>query len=105
LLRSAELGFELVGLVEVVLDRTLVAAGDEHHVGDACGGRLLHRVLDQRLVDDRQHLLGARLGDREETAAETGNRENGFGDLAHRGPEGWWSSRGRGEQLPQSVLV
>ena len=62
----------------MVLDRALVAAGDEDHLGDAGGGGLLDRVLDQRLVDDRQHLLRARLGRRQEAAAEAGDREYGF---------------------------
>ena len=75
LVAQRELGLELVGLVEVILDRALVAAGDEDHVGDAGRRRLLDRVLDQRLVDDRQHLLRARLGDRQEAAAEAGDRE------------------------------
>ena len=67
----------------MVLDRALVAAGDEDHVGDAGGRRLLHRVLDQRLVDDRQHLLGARLGRRQEPGAEAGDRKHGLGDFLH----------------------
>src|SRR3989442_15400692 len=66
----SELGLQLVGLVEVILDGALVAPGDEDHLGDARRGRLLHRVLDQRLVDDRQHLLRARLGHRQEAAAQ-----------------------------------
>ena len=65
----------------MVLDRALVAAGDEDHVGDAGGRRLLDRVLDQRLVDDRQHLLRARLGRRQEARAEAGDRKHRLGDL------------------------
>src|SRR6185436_1819291 len=45
----------------------------------------LHRVLDQRLVDDRQHLLRARLGDRQEAAAEAGDREYRFSQLGVHG--------------------
>jgi hypothetical protein len=62
----------------MVLDRALVAAGDEHHVGDAGRCGFLHGVLDERLVDDRQHLLRARLGDGKEAAAEAGDRKYGF---------------------------
>ena len=75
LVAQRELGLELVRLVEMVLDRALVAAGDEDHVGDAGRRGLLDRVLDQRLVDDRQHLLRTRLGDGQEAAAEAGDRE------------------------------
>ena len=67
----------------MVLDGALVAAGDEDHVGDAGRDRLLHRVLDQRLVDDRQHLLRAGLGGRQEAGAHTRDRKYGFGDLVH----------------------
>jgi hypothetical protein len=72
---------ELVGHVEVVLDGPLVAAGDEDHLAHAGRVGLLHRVLDQRLVDHRQHLLGLRLGGRQEAGAEAGDRKDGLGDL------------------------
>ncbi|MNY74992.1 hypothetical protein D3C86_2141580 [compost metagenome] len=61
-MRRFQLGFQFIGLVEVVFDGALVAAGDEDHVGDAGRDGLLHRVLDQRLVDDGQHFLRLRLG-------------------------------------------
>jgi hypothetical protein len=48
-----QLGLELVGLVEMVLDGALAAAGHEDEVGDAGVHRFFHRVLDERLVDDR----------------------------------------------------
>jgi hypothetical protein len=85
LVLALELGLDLVGLVEVVFDRALVAPGDEYHVGDPGRRRFFHRVLDKRLVDNRQHLLRARLGDREESAAEAGNREYGFSELGRHG--------------------
>ena len=53
----------------------LVAAGDEDEMLDAGFARLVDRVLDQRPVDDRQHLLGHRLGGRQEPGAEAGDRE------------------------------
>ena len=73
-----EFGFDLVGLVEVVFDRALAAARDEDHFGDAGRHRFFDRVLDQRLVDDRQHLLRACLGRGEEPGAETCYRKNRF---------------------------
>ena len=42
---------------------------------DAGGVGLLDGVLDQGLVDDRQHLLGLRLGGGEKAGAEAGHRE------------------------------
>jgi hypothetical protein len=76
-----ELGFDLIRLVEVILDRALAAARDEDHFGDAGGHCFFHRVLDQRLVDNGQHFLRAGLGRGEEPGAETGNGENRFGDF------------------------
>ena len=67
---------ELLVGVEVVLDGALGGAGDEHQPARARGEGFLDRVLDQRLVDDRQHLLRARLGGRQEARAAPRDREN-----------------------------
>ncbi len=48
--------------VEIVFDDMLAAAGHEHEMLDACLHRLIDDVLDNRLVDDGQHLLRHRLG-------------------------------------------
>ena len=53
---------ELVGEVEVVLDRSLLAGGDDDDLLDARGDGLFDGVLDDRLVDQRQHLLGLGFG-------------------------------------------
>ncbi len=50
--RVFELDLELVGLIEVVLDRPLVAPGDEHEVSQASRQGLLGRILHDGLVDD-----------------------------------------------------
>ena len=47
--------------------------------------RLLDAVLNDRLVDERQHFLGLRFGRREEAGAETGGREDGFADDGRHG--------------------
>src|SRR5690606_30193465 len=59
--------------------------GDEHQ-GVATGlDGLVHGVLDQRPVDDRQHLLGYGLGRREKTGAQSGDGEYGLANpLAHQ---------------------
>ena len=64
---------ELLVGVEVILDGALGGAGDEHQPARAGGERLLDRVLDQRLVDHRQHFLGARLGGRQKARAAPGH--------------------------------
>ncbi len=77
---------ELVGVVEVILDRALLAAGDDDHLLDAGRDRFLDGVLDDRLVDQRQHLLGLRLGRGQEAGAPTGGREDCLSD-AQAGPQ------------------
>ena len=81
--RFAALGhrrFELVRNIEMVFDGGLAAPGDKDHLLDSGLARLIDRVLDQRLVDDRQHLLGHRLGRREKPRAEATDRENRLTD-------------------------
>ena len=56
--------------VEMVLDDRLVAAGDEDEMLDARLARLIDHVLDQRPIDDRQHLLRHGLGGRQEPGAD-----------------------------------
>ena len=56
-----ELPLELGVGVEVIFDRALERAGDEHQPCGRPPRAPLPRVLDQRLVDDRQHLLGLAL--------------------------------------------
>src|ERR1700683_3798416 len=63
----------------MILDGALGRAGDEHQPPGTGGQRLIDRVLDQRLVDDRQHFLRTGLGRRQEACAASGYRE-------HRGP-------------------
>ena len=78
---ARKLRLELVGLVEMVLDRALGAARDEDHVGDARGRGFLDGVLDERLVDDRQQLLGTGFRRRKKAGAEPRDGKHG---LAHR---------------------
>ena len=75
---------ELELLVEMVLDDALVAPGDEDEMLDPGLAGLVDGVLDQRPVDDRQHLLGHGLGGRQEAGAETRNRKyRGSNALSH----------------------
>ena len=76
-----ERGVELVHAVEMVLDHTLVAAGDKDEMLDPGLPRLVDHVLDQRLVDDGQHFLRHRLGGRQDAGAEAGDRKDGFADF------------------------
>jgi hypothetical protein len=64
-----ELALELGIRVEMVLDRPLRRARDEHELLGAGGDRFVDGILNERLVDDRQHLLRRRLGCRQEARA------------------------------------
>jgi len=74
---------ELVGDIEMVLERALAAAGDEDHLLDPGFARFLDRILDQRPIDDRQHLLGNGFGGGEEAGAETGDRKDCLANRFH----------------------
>jgi hypothetical protein len=76
----------LVG-IEVILDGALGSTGDEHQALGARSERLLDRILDQRLIDHRQHLFRAGLGGRQEARTAPGDREYRCSDFAlHRLP-------------------
>ena len=77
----AQRRLKLKGGIEMILDRVLGAARDEIELLDAGSLGLFDRVLDQRLVDNRQHLLRHRLGRRQKTGAEPGYRKH---RLTHR---------------------
>ena len=70
---------QLVVVVEMVLDRAasgwLVTMIDVLDAGRDC---LLDPVLDDRLVDERQHLLGLGLGSGQEACAPAGGRKDCF---------------------------
>ena len=80
LLAAAHRIFELVGLVEMLDDSGLAAAGDEDQFLDPGFARFVDRVLDQRAIDDRQHLLGNGLRGGQEPRAEPRNGEHGLAD-------------------------
>jgi len=69
----------------MILDDALVAPGDEDEMLDPGLARLVDHMLDQRPVDHRQHLLGHRLGGRQEAGPEAGDREDGFANRFHDG--------------------
>src|SRR5205823_6539235 len=69
--------------VEVVLDRVLPAARHENDVVDAGGDGFLDAVLNDRLVDERQHFLRLGFGGRKESRAEARGRKDGFSDDRH----------------------
>ena len=81
--RSTSVSFKFELAVEMVLDHALVAAGDEDEMLDAGLAGLVHHVLDQRPVDDRQHFLRHGFGRRQEAGPEAGDGKYGFADAGH----------------------
>ena len=63
---------ELKIRVKVILDRSLGSTGDKYQTPRARGQRLFHGVLDEGLVNHRQHFLGARLGRRQKPRTSAG---------------------------------
>ncbi len=74
---------ELDRQVEVVLDRPLLARRDDDDLLDPGRDGFFDRVLDDRLVHQRQHLLGLRLGGGQEAGPPASSREDGLSN-AHR---------------------
>jgi hypothetical protein len=82
-LPSGQRVLELELAVEMVLDHTLVAAGDEDEMLDASVARFIDHVLDQRAVDHGQHFFGHRVGGGQEPSDEPGDRKNGLANGLH----------------------
>ena len=59
----------------------LAAAGDDDDLGAAGGYGLFDAVLDQRLVDEAEHLFRRGLGCGKEAGAHACGREDCFADL------------------------
>ena len=78
--RCFEKALELDVDVEMVLDGVLAAAGDDDDVVDAGLDRFLDAVLNNRLVDEREHFLRLCFGRGKESGAEAGGREDDFAD-------------------------
>ena len=75
---GGEIGFELGAGVEVVFHGGFAAAGDDDDLGATGGDGLFDPVLDERLVDEAEHLLGHGLGGWKESSAEARGREDCF---------------------------
>ncbi len=71
---------ELDRHVEMIFDGVLAPARDEDDIGDTGGDCLFDAVLNDWLVDEREHLLRLRLGRRKETGTQAGNGKDGLAD-------------------------
>jgi CBS domain-containing protein len=83
---------QLKGVIEMILDRALGAAGDEVELLNPSGLRLFDGVVDEWPVDDRQHFLRHGLGCRENAGAEPGDGKDRLAyALLHKAPQ--WGCR------------
>ncbi len=90
---------ELEVEVEVILDRPLLAGGDDDHLLDARRDCLLDRVLDHGPVDEGEHLLGLGLGGRKESGAPPGGGEDGLANAHWTSVVGVRAGRGPGRTV------
>jgi len=80
----SQVHLKLWRVVEVVLDRPFPPACDDDQVLYPRVDRLLHHILYHRAVDEREHLLGHRLGRREEPGPKARRRDAGLPYLLHQ---------------------
>ncbi len=71
---------ELERAVEMIVDRALAPARDKEELLDTGRLGLLDGVMNERLVDDRQHLFGHGFSRRQKPGAQPGDREDGLAD-------------------------
>ena len=62
---------ELDAAIEMVLDRALAAACHEDELLNACGACLINGILNERPVNDRQHLFRQGFGGRQKPGSHT----------------------------------
>ena len=79
-----ELPLELGIRVEVILDCALRGSRDEDQLLGAGLERFFDGVLDQRLVDDRQHLFRRRFGRGQKASSSARNGEHDGSNRRHR---------------------
>ena len=70
--------FQLKRNIEVIFNRSLAATGDDDDRLNSGGDRFFDHVLNQRLVDQRQHLFRRGFGGGQKTRAQAGGRKNCF---------------------------
>src|SRR3546814_1069923 len=87
---------KLERVIEMILDQALAAAGHEDELFDARLAGLVDGILDERPVDDRQHLLWHGFGRRKEPGPKAANGEHGLAYLSHFSTLCW--SLGRSEE-------
>src|SRR2546422_228019 len=73
--------FEFVTHVEVVFYSLFTAAGNNDDLVAARSQCLLHSILNDGFVYDRQHLFGLGLGRGKKTSAQSGGRKDGFANF------------------------
>jgi len=80
LLGIGERDAEAAAIAEQFLEqRTVFGRGDDQHVVDACEHQHRQRIIDHRLVIDRQELLRDALGQRIQARTRSSGQDDAFG--------------------------
>ena len=78
---ALEIFFQFDGAVEVIFDCAFAPSCDDDNVFDPGGDRFFYRILNQRLVDERQHFFGRSFRRRKEASAKACGWNHGFADF------------------------
>ncbi len=71
-------------IIEIILYGPLAPAGDDDQVVNPGGDRFLNNILDDRPIDQGEHLLRHGLGGREKPGSKTCSRDDGLAHLRHQ---------------------
>jgi hypothetical protein len=63
--------FEFERRIEMILDRLLTTTRHDHDISDACGNSLFDEILDDWLIDDREHFFGLGFCSRQKAGPKT----------------------------------
>ncbi len=78
--RCTEGALDALASFKVLADCSFAFGHDEDNFGDACGQRFIDAILDERTIDDREHLLGYGLRRGEHASAEAGGENDSGGN-------------------------
>jgi hypothetical protein len=73
-----EFCFKFVGSIEVIFNGTLASSRYKNHVPHTRRIGFFYGVLNERLVDHRQHLFGRCFGGRQKSCSQSSHWKDGF---------------------------
>jgi hypothetical protein len=70
-------------VIEMIFDRAFAASGDKDEMFNTRRARFFNNMLNDRLIDDRQHFFRDRFRGGQKPRAETSDGEDGLADWFH----------------------